>query len=506
MMHSRLPHNICPAARSAFTIMELIVSITIAVFMIFIFHGIFNEVTRAMRMGLHNSDVQHKSRTLDEQLAIETDTQISILRIEALAPPILDFAAGNSMVGPKGRVTDPDRAGGFLVIVNHEIRNIFRTADDRFDNNQETIRSDQLMFILDQGPGGTSEEPRMPVLAPSGRNTFGGNFTHSLESDYVRMWYGHVRQTRADGSQSAGDLGADVAGNPNALAVNWALGRHALFLRNVGTNIPLNSLQDIYAMDPQIVSSPLSGASPYANVNSPGLSATFLHMATTDVSEATLAGLTTGHGYLDGANSPTEYHNRMLGLGGWHLGLLFNNVRMQVNSNPSDTDLTSMDVARMHPHFMDHVSDFIVEFAHDYYTGTNPIQSAPPNPDGKIDMVQLNNNELDIRWYSGLPNNPGTSGWDEDYPVVYAPPPNDDAWTNNTGVAVGQYADGGAFVWGHAGSPVLAKWPWMIRIRYRLHDRSGKFVGRTIHETPPSTPIRERGHWFETILLVNRQP
>ena len=53
------------------------------------------------------------------------------------------------------------------------------------------------------------------------------------------------------------------------------------------------------------------------------------------------------------------------------------------------------------------------------------------------------------------------------------------------------------------------KWPWLIRIRYRLHDERGEFEGRRIADTTNiggESTKPERGEWFEVIFPVNRQP
>lgn len=487
--------------QSGFTLMELIVAVALAGFVMLIFNQIFSEAARSMRRGIQTSDIISKSRAIDEQLRRESRIQLEHTPGPLGAPYLNDPSNWKSaMVGPRGYASTPDP--GFLVIVNHSI-NTPVTKDDVFAGDTFDVRSDQLMFVLRQGETETWDGSRLPPLAPSAANRFGGDFANSAgelpsagETDYLRVWYGHGHMLRDDGTYNAtDDLGA--ATGPNRLAADWVLARHALFLTGVDAGPPALPAGTFYA----------TGIGPRASVN--GYPGRFLYEGLTDVSNVALADLTGGPGSLLSTTAPiTPLGTPALFRAAFFApgGIAFTQDRMQVLSNPKDSGLTltAEQIAPMHPYFVENVSDFIVEFAHDYDDDADPTNAYPAAGDGFIDRVDDGNGGFDIRWYSAIPNT------DPNFPLTYAPPlPTDPLQPNEawSGAAAGPYANGGAFVWG-PDTPDFAgekNWPWLIRIRYRLHDRNGDFLGRTINQGAP-TERQEPGQWFQTIIPVNRQP
>ncbi|QQE11957.1 prepilin-type N-terminal cleavage/methylation domain-containing protein [Planctomycetota bacterium] len=236
--------------------------------------------------------------------------------------------------------------------------------------------------------------------------------------------------------------------------------------------------------------------------------------------------------------------------------VIFNNVRLFTSIQPTETDLRAIDVAPGHTAFANGVSDFIVEFAGDLYTAeVNPVSgdqtshvaaagdaeipannllpsvAGNMNPDGRLDIDRQGR----IMWYSARefanhPDIPAGIGlpFDPDQPIVYPTPdapanpdanPNDSEYFPLVYSPIPNYAPA-AFVWEdayntnttHASVPAVAqrttKWPWLIRIRYRLHDERGEFEGRRVQAASNASGSTEpeRGEWFEVILPVNRQP
>jgi hypothetical protein len=179
-------------------------------------------------------------------------------------------------------------------------------------------------------------------------------------------------------------------------------------------------------------------------------------------------------------------------------------------SEGNSGDMRAWDVSPSHTYFMGGVSDFIVEFAGDLVQGhfTRAITSADMGPDGELDR----DGQGRIKWYTALGANPrwNPAIFDEDKPITTPAP--------DPGTASGEYpphvrpanlgafprADA-AFVWQHAGTPNFTQWPWMIRIRYRLHDRRGDFEGRQVTNNVTNKKEPEPGVWFETIIPVNYQ-
>ena len=154
------------------------------------------------------------------------------------------------------------------------------------------------------------------------------------------------------------------------------------------------------------------------------------------------------------------------------------------------------------------MSDIQVAFAADLVTNDTDTSY---NPDGKIDRIQNNltwksaSNVVlpagSIKWYvapgyENDPNNPSTSnngqGFEPNEPVTFAVPTGYDplaATTVSTPFNVGKTARG--FVWRNdAATP----WPYLIRIRYRMHDSQGRV----------KSGDHVQGMWFEHIIQVQR--
>ncbi|MEM7682239.1 MAG: type II secretion system protein [Planctomycetota bacterium] len=83
---------------------------------------------------------------------------------------------------------------------------------------------------------------------------------------------------------------------------------------------------------------------------------------------------------------------------------------------------------------------------------------------------------------------------------------------NNVLTSSGFDAADAAFVWGHTGDEPGSDqfiegdgkyWPYMIRIRYRLHDPDGEF-GSIDPASDPDNPVTVNGTWYEIILPVPR--
>jgi len=136
---------------------------------------------------------------------------------------------------------------------------------------------------------------------------------------------------------------------------------------------------------------------------------------------------------------------------------------MRLRANPSPSVLDTLRLAQGHPVMAEHATSFIVEFAADIVDNTTGVTGS----DGLIDVVGPGSPPTDnsIRWYS----------------VDNLPPAGSDYGEFETLAAPGLADE--AFVW----RPNGTNWPYLLRLRYRLTDRRGRFMGA---DGEPGRPFR----------------
>ncbi|NJL30676.1 MAG: hypothetical protein HC898_03060 [Phycisphaerales bacterium] len=223
------------------------------------------------------------------------------------------------------------------------------------------------------------------------------------------------------------------------------------------------------------------------------------------------------------------------------LALAYSNNRLLVLHKPLGYDVSAGEVARMHALFATNISDFIVDFAADidnngeidtlpdtagglaYPAGTST--AGTPGDPGQVDSRGRAYPAIPagaIVWYSSpeFVNYPGSPrGYDSNKPLVFdgstGVPPTA-AWGANSTTGPSYYATPYfnptgqsyakyAFIWRHddtqswagAGNLNNSKWPYLLRIRYRLHDKDAR-LGSGLDG------VVEPGKWFEQIVKVNR--
>ena len=445
-----------------FTIIELLVAIGVASLLLFLVNFIFNDATRAVSRGIALSDIIANTRGAQDQLPIDASV----------------------MVGPSANPAS--EAGGFLVIANHRINAKVRRGP-RLDEQDVTVRADQLMFIRLRDDGGNLLLP----ISPEATTTFTSDFARgdpsvSYYADHVKVWYGHAALTGSDGVITGAEgLGA----GSNRIANDWVLARQAMFLVDEDQGADLTN---IYADNARFD----------ADVN--GFTGTSLPGT---VPEFTYAGLTDMAGQVLGPNSEAGSINALLAATGSNaayraLARQYTYIPRRLWANdtpridPSDGHFTiaSWQVAQQHPIFMAHVSDFIVEFA------------ADTDLDGDIDT----DGNDSIRWYvhDDYANDPADAGYDPELPTTYALPAGnfrDAVYDDTVNVPAGDVntaGTGGAFVWRHddangvitGSTDQPSYWPYLIRIRYRMHDSRGVI----------ESGDNQHGMWFEHVIKVNR--
>lgn len=532
---------------TAFTLAELLVVMVITVLLAAMIHQIFNQASQAVRLGMATQDVVNKSRTISQQLVEDASRMVGPANPGGGVLIILQHVIGDwnnngqldgdtnhdGIIGPGERapITHPDG-------VTQEGVPFVQLLGARTVEYRRFVRSDQLVFIADA----TGWEPRTPGRPDA--------FTNSARARYARIWYGHgwypgpwglgFMDYNNNGNRDPDEpivaaLGqeTDLSVRPprtalasNRLANRWILARQAVFL--AGVTSPADSVPPgatFYAQP-----APDDYRFYLANVVTAGYppSFTLLLHGTTDVTNWSLNvpdgtgtapehNLTGPNGWLVGSPSPlpaATYCDRAFdlafpgrdipGLPTWQQRLWVNPYRPKDAINPSQ-GLLAWQIAQMHGLLAENVSDFIVEFAGDLDNngkidtlpdGSQPGIAYPAGTDS-FGRPYAAIPSGQIIWYTArnFANYPGgPNGYDSTKPLLFFPSPS----------AYSPYVDDpdlanatAAFVWRHDDDDrTNSKWPYLIRIRYRLHDPDGRLTSGS------GTP--ESGRWFEQIIKVNR--
>ncbi len=405
----------------AFTLIELIVSISIVLMMLFLVNRIFFDTTQAVSRGIATSKVIANNRTISEQLENDFDASSS-------SPKVL---------GPAD--------DGILIIINKRYDDVL-TYDAREPGSfaGRSVRSDQLCFIRELN------NQQSPI---AGNST---SYTNSTGATITRVWYGHVAQTNPDGSIPSNTIGSFGINNkgltgPDKFANQWVLGRQVLYFDNtVASSDQYADFDDTNLDD---------------SYNKP-----FYYGYTDLVNTGYTSSPSNGSSGSGAASSGNEIISK---LDSWratfptfvipiqrifYLNFLmskcfiFRNNHLMVNTSLNIKQIDPIDVAQMHPFFVNNVSDFIVSFAGDY------------NKTDGYDQIDLDG-EGNIEWYSmdNPPPDNGASpfrGDNTQEPYHYKPASN-------------KLVDS-AFIFRHDDNN---DWPRLIRIQYRLHDTKGELLG-----------------------------
>jgi hypothetical protein len=270
--------------------------------------------------------------------------------------------------------------------------------------------------------------------------------------------------------------------------MHWTLGRHALFFENKDPTTLTSSDHQIY------LPSPLADGAA-ADVVSPGFLFTW-------APQKIWHGLADYTYYAYDAPPATNVTGRLVGSGGdlepgvamstygpKALELMFGWMdsgeirRLHFNPRPNlPNAITVGEFAQMHAMLASRVSDFEVAFTADADTNGVPDTFSPPDPKAG-----------QLKWYD-IDNLPAFSGLADANlnPVLQS----------GTGLPGGlDHAADVAFVFRHDADPSIADnvenpWPYLIRVRYRIHDRLG--------EARALGSDFQYGRWFETYIQVNR--
>jgi hypothetical protein len=411
----------------------MMVVLAVSTIILLAINMVFNSLSAAVSLGSGQSQVLAAGRAVGDYLYD-------------------DF---KHMVGPG--------SGGFMVIINRSANSVNLLPTDTAAN--AAIRDDQILFIRDRA--GLN-----PICPAVGNNTYAPNPANT--APYVRLWYGHG--TEYDGNKNYGPF--LQTGSPNGYACQWVLARQALFLNGSPGNDIINQVWSAGGnANPSIIYGVCD------NVQTSLLTLdNYLRPATSLPSNS--------DGFTAQALNITFLGNPITVR---RLPYAYFNGALPAGQNPADglgdTDFSPPAVARTHAYFVGSVSDFIIDFA----ACTNA--NHPNEPD-------YSSTDGSTQWY-------GTSAWTGDGVMNYPGSPAGLRYNPNQGnqtivSSAGPSATGTTYIFEHGdvgsrdtNNPNTAKlsaWPYLVRIRYRVHDPAGKIVGAD------GLP----GRLFEQILYVNR--
>lgn len=491
MMFHTPPNPKLPAGSRAFTLIELIVAMSITVLIISLINTIFNSTSQAVTKGVQLADIIANQRAMGEQFYEDAATMLAPL--------------------PTGTPLSTSTTPGVLAIVNYEINragNLVMTESNGSgrETTNEFVRSDQLLFLKSNPSTGVQTRAPISVSGYAGQG--------DLLADGSMVWYGHGNRTNPDGTPS-NDLENTTGMNRNPW--QWVLARKELYFTNTGETVPAVNVNGV------VWNSAVSGyagnaaAAGVPEVNYSGLA---------DVSNRALVATSpTANGFFD-TNSTTGLGDATLP--GTYRTALYNCMfmrpagRVQINDGPI-SPYQSWRIAQMHPYFMQGVSDFIVEFAGDYHDdasngvfpdGTPDLDygTGGTGYDGLPDDTPVTATQGNVVWYSM--NNPPVLS--PAAAALFTDPYDATPWTT-LGLTPATTSAAVAFTWQHDEPDA---WPYMIRIRYRLHDGRGRIAstqdtsvddnmgrgGGSYYVLPTEEVEPITGRWFEIIMPVKREP
>lgn len=602
---------------AGYTLVEMMVAMSIAALMFFFVNTLFNTTQRAVRLGIHTNEALGTADAIAEFLQDDAENMIGPQRWTT------DGDVTDEGIGGDDPAIFSGQDGGYLVIVNQVVmdedvapdydpnsgdtagRNaqVYGSAR-RYDDgprapapdgtgrmlSDQFVRSDQLYFF--RTARGVSGETLGSQTAIS--DDPGGSGDHQVRTDWLpadagslvaRIWYGHVNLTDPDtGLDPASDTGdptytGTLVARP---AHRWVLGREAMLLPdgdNDADNPPNNPGGAVNTWPMHYRSLyPLNTNNLRGRFDAVPAFAQLLFMSAADRATLGLNYHLSQEIYTRPNNQfPTDVLASRSHVKRYLPGLLDSlyldpgflttrspfsdtNVdisrRPRVNLSPAMFDSSSGDPTlwrynQTHPILGMNVSDFIVEFA------------ADTNGDGQIDVdsdsdgyFNPNATEGQIVWYSmfnlpGQRNDPGNPAlqtslnqlngdsnqlnhWGPSLasPLPYFPGDNGGVGQSDIDSGFARNPNGRVFAFRHddtddsgggAHGGAFSAWPYLIRVRYRLHDPNGLIVSTgsqandrvdndgndLIDEQDPNErnstePAGLAGLWFEHIIPVNR--
>lgn len=446
-----------------FTIIELLVTMTILGLMLFLVNMLFNDTSRAVTTSVQVSKAVAASRSINEQLTIDE----------------------GAMIGPDSTLTNE---GGYIVIIQQRLPQVAMLNPQTLAENEFDVplRTDQLLFIRDA--------EGLRSMTPSGANRYGTNIIGQA-GDRAKVWLGHVQRTNPDGT---------VPGTAAAFQLGGASAR----LDRIGSDFILGRQAMLF--NPASLDTTTPGGDTYAN--------NALYTSAVENLGTGAPGNQTWNGLTD--VTAQDYSNLLFNLADIstaanhtnnYLSTAYPNAanRLRVNPSPSadDTGFASWAIAQGHPIFAPGCSEVIIEFAADL------------NGNGRIDREfgGGTDNAGAIWWYDGIDQSfmgdAGNNGTWEQQTGLIQPQVTDNA---NVQQFIFRVDDDRAYDRDAGGTQAHSYWPYLIRIRYRLHDTRGRLTSNYADalrdgidndgDGSNTDPDEDRisGRWFERIISVPR--
>lgn len=420
---------------TGFTLIELLVAVSVLGLMLFLINQLFMATTSATSTSLKQSVIVAHTRSIGEQF-------------------IDDFDA---MQGPSAGFD-----GGYLIIVNRVIADPVypepRVGGERVQTGGFT-RVDQIYFVRD-GQG-------LQSMTPQNDDSFGSNYR---DPGFARVFYGHVERTERDGSVRTLADASTKLGMPNSgldrKATDWILGRQAQLFIPANT---INIAADAYLSEPFLGSAVINRTSASGNLGVFGLTDVVGWQYDGAVG-AVLAGHVGFHLKLPGAAPyPQPELDRTRDN---YLATTYMVERLKVNPAPTRGDFEANRIAQTHGMLAANCPEFMVQFAADL--NNDGFMDTDPDDDGVVNPGTSNGN---IVWYDGFspafsgpdPYLSGTNWVGNGHPSPYV-------GVDNLGNRIFIFRVDDAQPFGTPNDNANSKWPYMIRIVYRLCDDRGRIV------------------------------
>ncbi|MCE9591886.1 MAG: type II secretion system GspH family protein [Planctomycetes bacterium] len=522
-----------PASRPAFTIIEMLISIAIVLAAIGVVTQLFSATSEVVALSANTSQVINSARSISEQFDDDGQSMVGPTKGGILI--IVNHMLGDTNGDGQVRPGDYNNNGSLSIDENEGVsmKSYPRAPEGppklingkwTFSPQRRGVRSDQLLFI--RARSGSSGDTGLRSITPATGSSFGGvpNATIPTAPPYARVWYGHVQRVLSNSTDPHMELGDDSdSANINRFGTNFILGRQAMMMIPASA-YPLATRQTLAHFDTLACDTPIQGPGVATIGGEPNLmfkgTTDLAFVALSDTSPPTLSGPYVGAGEPKlPPDDPASFNpgtTRDYITKAYGLMYVTEDKRLRVNPSPDASQITidNKALGQTHPYLTGNVSDFIVEFAADL------------NSDGRIDLDVWGN----IKWYSHFPSatdiplNAGDTDTSKSRFNVYKPgtynaapwgaaypnPVYDYAYNGGT---MPKYATA-AFMWrsNKLSSPpdtlqtdAPGLWPYLIRIRYRVHDVKGRIRGNQVRADNVEFPNdNSTGRWFESIVAVNR--
>ncbi|MFN3165858.1 MAG: type II secretion system protein J [Phycisphaeraceae bacterium] len=422
---------------AGFTLVELMVSISILALMLFLINEIFNSTSVAVTTSVQNAKNIAATRIVGEQWQDDA----------------------SAMVGP-----DTNGEGGYIVIIQQRQRGVPMLDPRNLAEvpNPVDLRTDQIVFIRNAAG--------LRSITPQDAISFRNNLIGQDVGGFAKVWYGHVLRTQPDGRAPGFtpefQLGGDSAGF-DRIGSDWILGRQAMLFNPVDEVAVATGSRTDPTIRGNLAQYTYADNAYYGSLvqNSGYGGPRTAFMGLTDVTRQNYgpANDATGESMLFQLLDPSFTRDQQRDN---YLRTAYRNPaqRLRVNPAPSpaDTNYASWAIAQGHAILAPNCSEFIIDFAADF------------NGNGRVDMQQPGGGQdIDgaIVWYDALKMT-GTFQWQRPSEPAFQP-------------FVNLGADAKAFVFRvddvkqfDSNDPAGGSscWPYLIRIRYRLHDTRGRLT------------------------------